>query len=114
MRWYNFRAIYLHGTDVDGTRVYEERLTLFQATDFDSAMALAEAESQEYLAVNPDVLRVGNWAAFGLHPTVETLHGVEAWSVLSESKAEPADYYRQRYVERELQPDHGDPDKSAG
>ena len=113
MRWYNVRAIYLHGRDADGG-VFEERLVLFQAADFERAMALAEAESREYLAINAGFMRVGNWAAFSLHREAEHLHNVEVWSVLSESTAEAADYYRLRYHAHELRPDEDDVEPSAG
>lgn len=109
MHWYSVRAVYLHGVDDDGLSVFEERVMLFRTPDVAAALALAEDESLDYLAINPGFQRVGEWAAFSLHHTVNSLHGVEAWSVLSEANAPPDDYYRNRYRDYELRPsDEGD------
>ncbi len=75
MRWYSVRAVYLHGVDPDGVSVFEERVMLFRAADLDGAVALAEDESRDYLAINPGFQRVGDWAAFSLHPQVDGRSG---------------------------------------
>ena len=107
MSWWSIRAVYLHGHE-DSQRLYEERIILFQADTVESAFELAERDSKQYLQLNPQFQRVGEWIAFAVQGA-EDLSGVEIWSGLSRSDRVPTDYYEARYSRFELSPDAEDP-----
>src|SRR3569833_600002 len=69
--------------------LYEERITLWVASDFDEAIALAEAEAQTYAADGEDYL--GCCQAYELVESIEA-SGVEAFSLLRESDLDPKEY----------------------
>ena len=59
MGWYSVRCVFRLNDISDGDSPYEERITLWQATDFDQAIELAEAEALEYIEDT-------DWAYLGL------------------------------------------------
>jgi hypothetical protein len=108
MAWYSIRAIYEHGPESDGVRLYEERTLLFRADDIEAAFALAESESRRYLKFNPTFERVGEWVAFAVAANDDGLEGREIWSGLSRSPLTGDQYYEHRYTAYEFQPSEGD------
>ncbi len=101
MPWFAIRALYLHESDPSRSRVYEERLLLFDAESAELAFEMAENESGDYLKLNSSFRRVGSFSCFALNPKASNLHGAEVWSVLLESGLDPAALYQQRYTDVE-------------
>jgi hypothetical protein len=108
MTWYSIRAVYAHGSDSDGSVIFEERIVLFRADDVERAFALAETESGQYLQLNPTFQRIGEWVAFEIAGGLSDLNKAEIWSGLSRSELSPERFYEQRYTAGELQPDEDD------
>ena len=69
--------------------MYEERITLWVANDFDEAVALAEEEAREYASDGGEYL--GLCQAYGLVDSVEK-SGVEVFSLLRQSDLDPEEY----------------------
>jgi hypothetical protein len=72
--------------------VYEERITLWLATDFDHALAQAEDEAAKY-AKSDDVEFLGLSQAYALPDTV-TVTNVEIFSLLRESTLDSVGYIK--------------------
>jgi hypothetical protein len=87
MQWYSVRCIFrwFH----DDSQVYEERITLWQADDFDHAIALAEADAAEY-ATAVDAEFLGFSQCYELFDAVG--NGAEVYSLVRGSELPPADY----------------------
>lgn len=87
-QWYGVRSIIC--TDHESSPcVYEERVTIWQASTFEDAIGLAEIES---LAYSADIggTSTGLYRAFKIDGTVG--HGSEVFSLVRESTRGPADY----------------------
>ncbi len=70
---------------------YEERITLWAASDFDSAIKMAEVEAKEYGKEEVGVLDFAQ--AFKLYDTViPEKNGAEIFSLIHESDLEPNDF----------------------
>jgi hypothetical protein len=87
MPWYAVRSVLRHSHD---QRLYEERITLWQAPSFDDAVSRAESESSEYGAM------VGS-ESLGLSQAFEIAEdqvreGTEVFSLIRESELSPSDY----------------------
>ncbi|MDW5330634.1 DUF4288 domain-containing protein [Plantactinospora sp. KLBMP9567] len=87
--WFSARCIFRLGSD-PASQLYEERLTLWRAEDFDQAIALAEAEALGYAAEQPDMTFAGLVQAYRLFD--EPGHGAEVFSLVRESGLEPQAY----------------------
>ncbi len=103
MGWYAIRTVYAFGTKDDGTNVFEERIVVFEAIDWNQAYTKAGEESDVYAAegeleAHPD--RVG-YEQEG-KPLVD---GYELWSQLFESRLGLAEFYERRYSAHDYQPD---------
>ncbi|MDT8914276.1 hypothetical protein [Amycolatopsis sp. PS_44_ISF1] len=86
--WYAVRCVF-RWTDADD-RPYEERITLWRATDLDTAIARAESEAREY-AENTGVTYLG--LAQGYETGEKDLtEGCEVFSLLRESALSPEEY----------------------
>ncbi|WP_433797137.1 hypothetical protein [Actinoplanes sp. CA-252034] len=85
--WYSTRCVF----SFDGlaeTPVYEERVTLWQAPDFETAIALAETEAEEYAG---DLCTfTGLVQAFHLYDVPG--HGAEVFSLMRASALPAGDY----------------------
>jgi Domain of unknown function (DUF4288) len=93
LKWYTAKTIYKHQRVEDGTpkMMFEERIVLLQATDFDDAIAKAEAETTEYCDINDGTVYLGFVDVFHLFD--ETVgHGVEVYSLMRESNLSDKDY----------------------
>jgi len=70
-------------------RTYEERVTIWQAESLDAAIALAEAEAEEYaLIVNGRYLGLAQAYAMEGEPR----HGAEVYSLMRNSDLPPQPY----------------------
>jgi hypothetical protein len=85
--WFSVRCVLR--SSVDGHRVYEERVTLWQAHDFDQAVALAEAEAGDY-AEAIDAEYIGLAQAYRLPDAPG--HGAEVFSLCRDSELPPDEY----------------------
>ncbi len=71
--------------------LFEERVVLLQAADFDAAIAKGEAEAQEYCRGVRDVTYTGYINVYRLF--ADTVgHGTEVFSLLRESELSDKDY----------------------
>jgi hypothetical protein len=86
MGWYSVRCVFRLGDQPD----YEERITLWRAASFNEAIALAEAEGQEY-AASTGFQYLGLSQAFDLK-TDSLPSGTEAFSLIRTSSLQPGDY----------------------
>ncbi len=71
-----------------GVHLYEERVTLWQATSLEEAIALAEAEALEYADEDDDYLDLAQ--AFKLFDDPSS--GAEVFSLMRSSTLEPDEY----------------------
>jgi hypothetical protein len=69
---------------------YEERITLWLADDFDSAIALAEAEAREHAGIVGNEY-LGSAQAFHLSEA-DLQPGAEVFSLIRQSELEPDEY----------------------
>ncbi len=85
-----FRSAWTHTSEnvVPDEQLYEERITLWQATSVEEAIALAEAEAEDYAGDEDEYLEIAQ--AFLLYdaPT----QGAEVFSLMRSSKLEPDEY----------------------
>ena len=98
MSWFALRAVYVHGSE-PGAFVYEERIVLYEAASADAAFDQAEADSSQYLSLNPGFRRVGAWECFDVHVRDGGFRGAEVWSNLLQSPLEPSEFYAKRYAD---------------
>ena len=92
--WYAVRCVFRsawaessEGLPPD-VHLYEERITLWQASSMEEAIALAEAEAGEYAGEEDDYLDLAQ--AFKLFD--EPTHGAEVFSLMRSSNLEPDAY----------------------
>lgn len=88
--WVSVRCIFR--LDFDGSRVYEERVTLWQCADVDTAIERAEAEAEEYATI-VDATYTGLAQAYSLSDAVES--GAEVFSLMRISEM-----YTEQYLDR--------------
>lgn len=69
---------------------YEERITLWQADSFDTAIGLAEQEARQYAAKSGFEF-LNFCQTYELAERIE-VHGAEVFSLIRESDLEPSDY----------------------
>jgi len=79
--WYCVRTVFRFSRAPTAT--YEERLTLWRATGFPAAVALAEAEASEYAGSLDGCAYVGLAQAFEL--SEPPAHGAEVFSLMRDS-----------------------------
>ena len=85
--WFSVRCVFQNS---DGTPTsYEERITLWRATTFEEAIALAEAEAGDYAELVGDRY-LGLAQAY--HVADEIGHGAEVYSLIRDSQL-PSDAY---------------------
>jgi hypothetical protein len=84
--WFAVRCIFQWPED----EAYEERITLWHASSFDAAVALAEDEANDY-AQERDFAYLGLAQAYKLDPA-KVGHGTEVFSLLRDSDLRPDDY----------------------
>ena len=89
-KWFAVRCLFSNTADGDTGFFYEERVTLWSAADMSAAIALAEAEAQEYAAVFDTTRYVGLAQCYWLAD--EPGHGAEIFSLIRGSDLEANDY----------------------
>jgi hypothetical protein len=89
--WYGVRCIFRCGRPPTG-RMFEERITLWQADSFDDAIERAEAEAREYAATITDSPDAYLGLAQVYRLTDVPGDGTEVFSLLRESKRKPKAY----------------------
>ncbi len=89
VKWFSVRSVYRHPDVDEGREVYEERVVLFNADDFDAAIALAESEAADYVEdTDNEVLPL-----FQAHWLFDDpADGGEVFSLMRTSDLEPDDY----------------------
>lgn len=85
--WIAVRCVFR--VDSDSTQVYEERVTLWQTDELDTAIERAEAEASDY-ATQVNAQFLGLAQAYALADSVQD--GAEVFSLLRASSLEPDDY----------------------
>jgi hypothetical protein len=86
--WFSVRCVFRFPDGCGGT--YEERITLWRATDFADAVTLAEAEAESYAATFVGAEYVGLAQAYALDD--EPVHGAEIFSLMRDSDLAPDGY----------------------
>ena len=104
-RWYAIRAVYEHGREDDGTGVFCERVLLFQAAVPEAAVEEAQRESAQYLDLNPEFRRIGEWTIVSMQENQQPRSGAEVWSMVYLDKRSGADFYHEHYKKLEMPPD---------
>jgi hypothetical protein len=91
--WYGAKTIYKHDLIEDGIAkvLFEERVVLFQAADFEGAIAQAEAEAEEYCLSHENVVYLGFLDLFHIFDGIVG-QGTEVYSLLRESRLSEGDY----------------------
>ena len=92
MGWYSVRCVFRLDEGRDADSAYEERVTLWRADDFDSAIELAEREALEYIE-DTDWAYLGLAQCFFLGDDVDKIvPGVEVFSLIRDSDLTPEEY----------------------
>ena len=97
--WYSVRCIFRHPTreNVQGMKLYEERITIWKTDSFEKAIELAEQEAEEY-ANDCHAEYVGLAQAYHLfEPRLKS--GSEVFSLMREHKYTPKKYI-DRYFDK--------------
>ena len=91
--WYSAKTVCKHQRVEDGTSktVFEERVVLLQARDFDDAIAQGEAEAQEYCRGITNLTYTGYINVYRLFEATVS-HGTEVFSLMRESNLSDSDY----------------------
>ena len=92
--WYSVRCVF-RALLKDRTQTFEERLLLWQASDIDEAIALAEAEAAEYAAFL-ELEYLGLAQAYWLPDAPG--HGVEVFSLYRDNEL-PSEEYLDRFFD---------------
>jgi len=96
--WYAAKTVSKHYCIEDGTpkTLFEERVVLLQATNFDDAIAKGETEAQEYCRALSDVVYTKYIDVYRL--CADTVgHGTEVFSLMRESDLSDKDYLDRFY-----------------
>jgi hypothetical protein len=83
--WFGVRCVFRSGE----IPAYEERITVWQAADFDAAVAMAEEEAEAY-AADTDQVFLGFAQAYVL--PAPPGQGAEVFSLYRDSDLDPDDY----------------------
>jgi hypothetical protein len=92
LQWYAvrcvFRSAWMETEHVPDEQLYEERVTIWQASSSEEAIALAEAEAEEYAGDEDEYLELAQ--AYQMFDGLA--HGAEVFSLMRTSKLEPDEY----------------------
>ncbi|KOR33181.1 hypothetical protein TI05_02620 [Achromatium sp. WMS3] len=105
--WYAIRTLYLWGQNSNGANVIEERIVAFKAPSYMDAFTKAQEEAEDYAVSG------GTEQAYTIHPNQLSYHldagelidGHEVWSELFATEESLDEFYENRYVRYEYQPD---------
>lgn len=104
MEWIAIRSVYHFGVNSKGINVFEERVVVFEASDFEDAHKKAENEAKLYAQENEFVLhseQVGY-----KQDGEQLLDGYEVWSELFEANLSLEQFYKERYEKYLYHPEH--------
>jgi hypothetical protein len=92
LQWYAvrcvFRSAWMRTEHVPDEQLYEERVTLWQASSSEEAIALAEAEAEDYAGDEDEYLELAQAYQLFEGPA----HGAEVFSLMRASLLEPDAY----------------------
>jgi hypothetical protein len=91
--WYSAKTVYRHRLVQDGVTktVFEERVVLFHAANFEDATAKAETEASKYCSAVENVVYLGFVSVYYL-PEDTVREGTEIYSLMRDSDLSDADY----------------------
>lgn len=90
MGWYSVRCVFQLNEFSESP--YEERITLWRADDFDTAIELAEAEALDYIEDTTSTY-LGLAQCFYLGDDIQQIHsGTEVYSLMRDSQLSPDQY----------------------
>ena len=96
MPWYAIRSVYLFSSEPDGTNVFEERIVVFEADDWDGALQKGKSEAETYA---DECGFERHSAQVGYEQDGDALiDGYEVWSELFQSTQSLPEFYHSRYV----------------
>jgi len=95
MNWYAARTIYLFGDKPDGKNIYEERIVVFNAIDFEEAHIKAKKESRLYAQDNG--FEAYKEQVIYQQDGKNLIEAYEVWSELYESDKSLAEFYQAKY-----------------
>ncbi|MEO8036900.1 MAG: DUF4288 domain-containing protein [Acidobacteriota bacterium] len=101
--WFSARTVYEHDKPGDG--LFEERIVLFRAGDFDEAFARAEEEAEKY-AREATCSYTGYISIYEI-PDETITDGVEVFSLMRDSDY-PADEYIEQFFDTGRERQGGD------
>ena len=95
--WYGVKCLIekIGLSEVPDAHVYEERVVIFRASDFDDAMEQAEREASEY-AQQSGGHYIGYCNAFKID-SAKIENGTEVYSVMREVTASPSEFITRYY-----------------
>ena len=91
--WYSAKSVYRHQLVQDGVTktVFEERVVLFHAANFDEAIAKAETEANRYCSDVENVVYLGFVSVYYL-PEDTVDEGTEIYSLMRDSDLSDTEY----------------------
>lgn len=89
--WYGVRCIFKK----NGQNFYEERIVVWHAPTADAAIALAEADAEDYARIL-DLTYLGLCQSFAIFD-LELLSGSEVFSLIRESPEDPNAYLKRHF-----------------
>ena len=95
--WYSVKCVFQHDNlaQREGEVMYEERIVVFKADNFEEAIALGEAEAREYAGEDGTIHYTGFISAYHLFE-LELASGAEVYSLMRTSNLAP-DAFLDRY-----------------
>ena len=96
MEWIAIRSIYHFGVNSKGVNIYEERVVVFEAKDFQEAHSKAKEEAESYANENDFTMHTEQVAY--KQDGEKLIDGYEVWSELFESDLDINDFYQDRYT----------------
>jgi hypothetical protein len=92
--WYGAKCLFEHLdlSEEPGRTVYEERVVLIRATDWDDAIARSEADAARYAGELPGVRYLGFMDGYHIGPVPRITEGTEVYSLMRESALAGKDY----------------------
>ena len=90
LQWFSVRCIFFHDKKKSKDNLYEERILIWKANDFDHAIYLAEQEAENY-AQQENCKYLGLFQAYQTYfDTPES--GVEVFSLMRDDDSPPDEY----------------------
>ena len=104
MEWIAVRSVYHFGINKNGINVFEERVVVFQAENFEEAHKKASIESDQYAKDNEFILHAEQISY--KQDGEKLIDGYEVWSELFEADLTLKSFYFQRYEKFQYNPEN--------